>query len=100
MRFNQENFEREVLQSSEPVLVDFRASWCGPCRMLDPVIEELSHEANGYKVGSVDVDESPELATRYGIMSVPTVAIFRNGGIAASTVGVQTKDTLLHMLEN
>ncbi len=98
MNFNQKNFEREVLQSGEPVLVDFRASWCGPCRMLDPVIEELSREASGYKVGSVDVDESPDLAAQYGIMSVPTVMVFQNGNIAASAIGVQTKETLLQML--
>ena len=98
MNFNQGNFDREVLQAREPVLVDFRASWCGPCRMLDPVIEELSQEAEGFKVGSVDVDESPELAARYGVMSVPTVAVFQNGGITASVIGVQTKDALLSIL--
>lgn len=98
MNFNQGNFDQEVLRAGEPVLVDFRASWCGPCRMLDPVIEELAQEAEGFKVGSVDVDESPELAARYGVMSVPTVAVFQNGSITKSAIGVQTKDALLGML--
>ena len=98
MVFTQENFQQEELSAREPVLVDFRASWCGPCRMLDPVIAELGREADGFKVGSVDVDESPELAARYGVMSVPTVAVFQNGTVTASAIGVQSKEALLTLL--
>ena len=89
--FTTENFEKEVLQSDVPVLVDFWATWCMPCKMLAPVIEEIAAEADGYKVGKVDVDQEPELAQKYRIMSIPSILVFKNGKFAASTVGVQPK---------
>lgn len=96
--FTTENFEKEVLQSDVPVLVDFWATWCMPCKMLAPVIEEIAAEADGYKVGKVDVDQEPELAQKYRIMSVPSILVFKNGKVAASTVGVQPKAALKELL--
>ncbi|MCI5511674.1 MAG: thioredoxin [Eubacterium sp.] len=96
--FTTENFEKEVLQSDVPVLVDFWATWCMPCKMLAPVIEEIAAEADGYKVGKVDVDQEPELAQKYRIMSIPSIFVFKNGKVAASTVGVQPKAALKELL--
>ena len=96
--FTTENFEKEVLQSDVPVLVDFWATWCMPCKMLAPVIEEIAAEADGYKVGKVDVDQEPELAQKYRIMSIPSILVFKNGKVAASTVGVQPKAVLKELL--
>ena len=93
-----ENFEKEVLQSAKPVLVDFWASWCGPCRMLAPVIDELAEENDGIKVCKVNVDEQEELAAAFGIMSIPTVLAFQNGKAINQSVGVQSKQMLLQML--
>ena len=92
------NFEQEVLKSDLPVLVDFWASWCGPCRMLAPVIDEIAEENDGIKVGKVNVDEQEELASKFGIMSIPTLLIFKNGALVNQTVGVQSKQTLLDLL--
>ena len=96
--FTTENFEKEVLQSDVPVLVDFWATWCMPCKMLATVIEEIAAEADGYKVGKVDVDQEPELAQKYRIMSIPSILVFKNGKVAASTVGVQPKAALKELL--
>ena len=96
--FTTENFEKEVLQSDVPVLVDFWATWCMPCKMLAPVIEEIAAEADGYKVGKVDVDQEPELAQKYRIMSIPSILVFKNGKVAASTVGVQPQAALKELL--
>ena len=96
--FTTENFEKEVLQSDVPVLVDFWATWCMPCKMLAPVIEEIAAEADGYKVGKVDVDQEPELAQKYRIMSIPSILVFKYGKVAASTVGVQPKAALKELL--
>lgn len=99
MEFTTANFEQEVLNSEVPVLVDFWATWCAPCRMLGPVIDELAEEAQGYKVGKVNVDEEPELAKEYNVMSIPTVLVFKNGKVTASSVGVQPKETLEDMVK-
>ena len=98
IELNASNFEREVLQSQKPVLVDFWASWCGPCRMLAPVIDEIAEENEDVKVCKVNVDEQEELAARFGIMSIPTLLVFKNGVLQGQTVGVQSKQALLNML--
>lgn len=94
------NFEAEVINSEIPVLVDFWAAWCGPCRMLAPIIEEVAKEYEGkVKVGKVNVDEEQELAVRYGIASIPTVILFKNGEIANKTIGFGSKAQITDMLK-
>ena len=94
-----ENFEQEVLKSDIPVLVDFWAVWCGPCQMVAPTLAEIAEEKEGeLKVGKVNVDEQPELARQFGIMSIPTMIVFKGGEPAAKTVGVQPKEDILKLL--
>ena len=89
------NFEQEVLESDKPVLVDFWATWCGPCRMLAPTVSAIAEEkADSLKVGKVDVDEEPELARRFGIMSIPTLILFKEGKPVKQTMGFQPKEAL------
>ena len=100
MEITMDNFEQEVLNSDVPVMIDFWATWCMPCKMLAPVIEELAEEANGaYKVGKIDVDRSPSLAAQFGVMSIPTVIVFKNGKAAEKSVGVVPKNHLEAMLK-
>ena len=95
-----ENFKQEVLQSDKPVLVDFWASWCGPCRMLGPIIEEIANDYEGkVKVGKVNVDEQPNLASKYGIASIPTVIVFKNGKPEKTLVGLRSKNEIENMIK-
>ena len=94
-----ENFEAEVIKSNVPVLVDFWASWCGPCRMLSPIVDQIAEERTDIKVGKVNVDEQEELAMRFGIMSIPTLIVFKNGEAVRKTMGVQPKAAILGLFE-
>jgi len=99
--FTDQNFEEEVLNSQIPVLVDFWAPWCGPCQMMGPIIEELAEELEGkVVVGKLNVDENPQMAQKYGIMSIPTLLIFKNGQVIEQFVGVQPKEVLKTSLTN
>ena len=93
------NFKSEVLESDKPVIVDFWATWCGPCRMLGPVVEELAEEHPEIKVCKVNVDDEPDLAQEYGVMSIPFVASFKGGQLHKSSVGVQPKEAILSLLD-
>ena len=93
------NFDQEVLASDKPVLVDFWATWCGPCRMLAPIIEEIAESRSDVKVGKVNVDEEGELAVRFGISSIPTVIVFKNGDIAAQAIGYRPRAEIEALLE-
>ncbi|MCI5573563.1 MAG: thioredoxin [Faecalibacterium prausnitzii] len=93
-----ENFEQEVLRSDKPVLLDFWASWCGPCRMLSPIVDEVAEERTDVKVGKVNVDQQPELAGEFGVMSIPTLLVFENGKLVRQAVGARPKAAVLDLL--
>lgn len=98
IKITKTNFEQEVLKSDKPVLLDFWASWCMPCKMISPVVEEISKEIPGVKVGKVNIDEQPELASAFNVMSIPTLAVMKDGKIVKTMVGVKPKASILKML--
>mgnify|MGYP001205235320 FL=1 len=100
IKITKNNFDEEVLQSKEPVLLDFWASWCGPCRIVSPTIEEIAKENKSIKVGKINVDEESELAAKYSIMSIPTLMVLKDGKVSAQSVGVRPKNDILKMLQD
>ena len=98
LHINKENFHKEVLNSDKPVLLDFFASWCGPCRMVGPILDEIAQEREDIKVCKVNIDEQPELASRYRIMTIPTLMVLKNGQIVEQSVGAKPKHQILAMV--
>lgn len=98
MHINNHNFHEEVINSEKPVLVDFWASWCGPCRMVGPIIDEIAAEHPEYKVVKINVDEEPELSSRYQVVSIPTLMVVKNGQVVKQSAGARPKNQILAML--
>ena len=98
IQVNKDNFQEVVLNSDRPVLVDFWASWCGPCRMVAPVLEEIANERSDVKVCKINVDEEPELAGRYNVMSIPTLLVVKEGQVVNQAVGARPKSQILSLL--
>ena len=98
ININQNNFHDEVMNSQKPVLLDFWASWCGPCRMVVPLVEQIAEERSDIKVGKINIDEEPELAMQFGIMSIPTLLVRKDGVVVNKAVGARPKDGILALL--
>lgn len=98
LHINKDNFHQEVLNSDKPVLLDFFASWCGPCRMVGPILDEIAEEREDIKVCKVNIDEQPELAHRYRIMTIPTLMVLKDGNIVEQSVGAKPKHQILAMV--
>ena len=98
IHINKNNFRNEVLDSEKPVLLDFWAPWCGPCRMVSPIVDEIAAQRGDIKVGKVNVDEQPELAAQFGVMSIPTLVVIKGGKVVNQMVGARPKSQILAML--
>ena len=98
IKINKNNFNEEVLRSDKPVLLDFWASWCGPCRMVGPILDEIAEEREDIKVCKINIDEEPELASEFQIMSIPSLMVMENGKVISSSVGAKPKAQILAML--
>ena len=98
IKINKENFQNEVINSSKPVLLDFYADWCGPCRMVSPIVDEIAEERTDIKVGKINVDEENELAATFGVYSIPTLVVIKNGKIVNQAFGARPKAQILAML--
>lgn len=98
MNISKSNFEEEVVRSGRPVLLDFWAPWCGPCRMVAPLVEEIAAERPDVKVGKINVDEQPELAGRFGVMSIPTLVVMKGGKVVNQALGARPKSQILALL--
>ncbi len=98
LTITKDNFQKEVVESEKPVLLDFWASWCGPCRMVSPVIDEIAKEREDIKVGKIDVDDQPELAASFQVMSIPTLVVMKGGEVVNRTMGAQPKGQILKLI--
>ncbi len=98
IKVTKENFENEILKAEKTVLLDFYADWCGPCRMVSPIVDEIAKEHPEFKVGKVNVDEQPELAAQFGVMSIPSLFVMKNGEIVEQSLGAKPKAQILAML--
>ena len=99
MTITQENFEAEVLKSEKPVLIDFWAEWCGPCQTFIPIIHSYAEKTDAVKVGKINVDENPEIAGNYGVMTIPTIMVIKGGQVVEKTIGVQPKKALTNAID-
>ncbi|MDO5426087.1 MAG: thioredoxin [Eubacteriales bacterium] len=98
LTITKENFHKEVTESTKPVLLDFYASWCGPCRMVSPIVDEIAEEASDFKVGKINVDEESELASAFRVMSIPTLLVLKDGNVVSQSVGAVSKQRILSMI--